>query len=161
MEVFWLRPTPRGLWEVASGKLLEPTVAPARCGRSLPLRVAGIPPTLPPARVLPPAHQGEERALEFCPSRSNTYGGCPASHDARDLAGAAAPGPDGPGRLGRVRRALRAAPLPLVPAVETPERRLRGRDPGHPGEARPEAAHFRLRSVAQLPRLAQDARAPC
>src|SRR5262249_57633518 len=99
---------------------------------------------------------GQERALEFCPSRSNTHGGCPAPHDARDLPGTAAAGPGGPGRLGLVRRALRAAHLPLVPAVETPGRRRRGRDPGNPGQTRPEAPRLLLRPVAELPQLAPD-----
>lgn len=59
--------------------------------------------------LLPRPHRGQERALEFCPSQSNTYGGCPAPHDARHPVGSAAAGSDGPGRLGRFRRALRAA----------------------------------------------------
>src|SRR5262249_54724796 len=72
------------------------------------------------------------------------HGGCFAPHDARHLAGAVVSGPDGPGRLGRVRRAVRAANLSLVPAVEAPERRRGGRDPKHPVEAEPEAAHVRV-----------------
>src|SRR5262245_14043709 len=116
-----------------------------------------------PGAVSSPFEQPVARRRKSCSPESafrvkrgiHHVGGFGVEH-APELAGPAAAATGRPGGLVRVRGPVRAAHLRLVPAAAAPGRRRPRRDPERAPQVGGQDALVSLRSVGQLPRLAED-----